>query len=477
MMPVTAPPPGFLDAVLRTVRRRTGLVFSEGRRAAFESALARSMTRVHQPEPDGYLRRLEGDVSLLDDLVGEITVGETYFFREPGQFALIRDTILPSLLARRPAGRPMRVWSAGCATGEEPYSLAITLREHGAGDGARIVATDISRGALARARRGLYGRWSLRGAPAGPVQRYFSEVGAQFEIARPLREAVEFRYLNLAEDAFPSVATGIWGLDLVLCRNVLIYFDAETIARVARGLIGSLADDGWLLLGASDPILTDFVRCDVIVTEAGLAYRRPECRAETVPAREPAMLAPALPAAIAAVPADAAAVPAADEQDAAQAYADRDYPRAEALVRRGIEADPANPALWVLLVRSLANRGELSAAGQACAVGLDRHRTCAELTYLHAVLLAEAGRYEEGAEVARRAVYLDRGFIVAHLLVGAARNRLSDAEGAARALRNAERLLLAMHPDDVVPASDGEPARRLTEMVRLQLRLLREPTA
>jgi chemotaxis protein methyltransferase CheR len=130
--------------------------------------------------------------------------------------------------------------------------------------------------------------------------------------------------------------------------------------------------------------------------------------------------------------------------------------------------------MWVVLVRSLANRGELAAAGQACAAALDRHRTTAELGYLHAVLLAAAGNYGEAAVAARRTLYLDRGLVVAHLALASALARSNDVEGARRAFRNAARLLAAMPPDAVVPASDEEPAGRLAEMVRIQLKLVKD---
>jgi chemotaxis protein methyltransferase CheR len=123
-------------------------------------------------------------------------------------------------------------------------------------------------------------------------------------------------------------------------------------------------------------------------------------------------------------------------------------------------------------VRALANRGELKAAGQACAAALDSHRTSAELTYLHAVLLSEAGHPGEAAEAARRALYLDRGLVVAHMTLGGVLARLGDADGARRALRNAQRLLADMAPEQIVPASDQESAGRLAEMARLQLQLL-----
>ena len=471
------------EAAAAFVRRRTGLVFSAARRSAFDAALATAMRRTRLSDPEVYLARLAVEPALLDDLVADITVGETYFFRDPRQFTVIRDEILPGLMSRRPYSHPLRAWSAGCATGEEPYTLAIVLREAGLAVAAHIVATDLSRAALARARQARYTRWSLRGVPDQVVHTYFEHGAGRFALAPVVRDAVEFRYLNLADDSYPSLPTGIWGMDLILCRNVLIYFDAETVARVARRLLDALGDDGWLLLGASDPGLADLVPCEVVVTGAGLAYRRPGHPAlrpsatvgvtPTFALPEPPPPPPAPPRADAPAWVAAADAPSDDPDDVARAYAERDYARAAELAGRFVQREGGDPALWVLLVRALANRGDLNGAGRACARALDRHRASAELIYLHAVLLAEAGHPSDAAAAARRALYLDRGLIVAHLALGGALARMGDADGADRAMRNAERLLAPMPPGDRVPAADGECAGRLAEMARVQRELLR----
>jgi chemotaxis protein methyltransferase CheR len=476
------------------VRRRTGLVFPEPRRPAFEAALVTGMHRAGLADLNQYLAHMDTLPRLLDDLVAEITIGETYFFREPGQFDVIRRSLLPDLLARK-REQGLRAWSAGCATGEEPYTLAIVLLAAGAEQGVRIVATDISRPALSAARRGLYSRWSLRGAPERELEDYFRPVGTRFELVPAVREAVDFQYLNLAEDTYPSLSTGIWGMDLILCRNVLIYFDAATVARVARGLIDSLSDDGWLLLGASDPQLGDLVPCDVVITDAGLAYRRPGRRGVGLRAESPDAAAfatwpgseiPAwqLPVETPAVPSPTPApVPVGGEGDAMAAglpaalrfYRERDYGRAAEVAAACVRDDGNEPGLWIVLVRALANRGALEEAGRMCIAALDRYPSSAELMYLHAVVLGEAGRLADAAAAARRALYLDRNLVVAHLALGVALTRLGDLPAARRSFANAARLLDDLPPDAVVPACDGEPAGRLAEISRAHLQLLAEP--
>jgi chemotaxis protein methyltransferase CheR len=272
-------------------------------------------------------------------------------------------------------------------------------------------------------------------------------------------------------------------MDLIVCRNVLIYFDAETIARVARRLIDSLSEDGWLLLGASDPMLADLAPSDVVMTSAGLAYRRATAARVVLPVTaappaEPlALPVTELPPPLSAQDMEQSERVADDAEAAVRCYATRDYARAVEHAERVVRRDGSEPTPWIVLVRAHANRGDLAAAGRACATALERHAGAAELHYLLAVLLGEAERVADAAAAARRALYLDRSLVVAHLALGGALGRLGDTDGARRALRNAERLLAAMPPDTVVPASDGEPAGRLVEMARVQMRLLGEAAA
>lgn len=460
-----------LPSAAALVRERTGLVFNDARRASFERAITAAMKRARVRDVNDYLSRLAAQSGLLDDLVAEITVGETYFFREPRQLDLIRNTILPDLISRRPAGHGLRIWSAGCATGEEAYTLAIIAREFRLEPQPHILATDLSRAALARAARARYGRWSLRGVSDAVVETHFEQQGDAFLLDPAVRSAVEFGYLNLAADAYPSLATGIWGMDLILCRNVLIYFDRETAARVARRLVHSLAEGGWLVMGASDPLVGEVAGCEVVVTEAGLVYRRgggslPRANRST----------------------EAGTTVADRSTDSGTTGVDRStysgttvpdgVPRESAPPRaEDAPSHRADAAEAIASVRSLANRGDLEQAGRQCAAALELHRDSAELLYLHAVLLAEAGRHADSARAARGALYLDRELIVAHVALGNALARAGDTPAARRALRNAERLLSAMPPDAAVPASDGEPAARLSEMVRMRLTLLTEMAA
>ena len=467
---------GLMDAALRMVQARAGLVFAGPRRGQFTAGIQSCMRRAGISDLAEYLRLLATSPELFDDLAAEITVGESYFLRDAAQWELLRTRLLPGLLARTDG--TLRIWSAGCASGEEPYSLALVLDHLGAADRARVLGTDLSRAALARAARGLYGPWALRDLPEDLRGRYFRQHGRQLEFLPGLRRRVELRHLNLAADDWPRPGDGLRLQDLILCRNVLIYLDAATVARVAARLLDCLADGGYLMLGASDPIISGLVPCEVELTDAGLLYRRRAAArggGEWVQGsfiRTPAPRPPSPPA-----PPAAASQGEAPLEAARARYGQRDYAGAAEVARAALERGESGSALAVLLVRALANQGKLTEAGLACAAALDLHRSDAELVFLHAVLLAQGGHHRAAADALRRALYLDRRLIVAHLALGDALARGDDHEGALRAFRTAERLLAELPGDRVVPASDGEPAARLVEIARARIRLLEQPAA
>jgi chemotaxis protein methyltransferase CheR len=490
-----------VDEVAVLVRERTGLVTGPARRAAFERSLLEAMRATRRAtDPVLYLADLVTTPSLMDDLAARCTVGETYFFRDPEQLKLIEQRILPSLAGECPESRPIRIWSAGCATGEEPYTLAILAARLDLAQRTRILGTDISRPALSRARRAWYGRWSLRAMDADSVAAYFTPAQDSWDLRPDFRKSVEFRYLNLVDGSYPSPASGIWGMDLVLCRNVLIYFDRDTVARVAARLIRSLSADGWLVLGPSDPMIAELVPCEVVTTDAGLAYR--PCGTPPTPATGARWLAPALeplpthseswpagrapegpaPVEQAAFPVPVAAAevagPAAVEAAAAvERYAARDYEGAAVLAERAVAREGGDPGLWALLIRAYANCGKHVEAERTCAAALDRCPAASELHALQALLLNAARQHEAAVTAARRALYLDRGLAVAHLSHGAALAGLRDAPGARRAFRAAAKLLDALPADAVVPASDGEPAGRLAGLAHVELSLLGQAPA
>lgn len=517
-------------AILSFVARETGLTFAENRLASAEAAIRRAMDRVGVSNTDLYLELLGRGGLPMDDLLGELTIGETYFFRDPKQFDFLRQEVVPDLSKKTLSKKTIRAWSAGCATGEEAYTLAILLKEERPGMSDDVVGTDISRGRLAVARRARYRKWSLRSMHPDQVCRYFITRGDTFALQPEYQKRVEFRYLNLAEDSYPAMSSAVWGMDIIMCRNVLIYFDKATVTRVAGRLIGSLSEDGWLLIGPSDPVLSDYIECQVVQTTAGLVYRKPiEGRKQFLSAPVKAIGSPLfeVPGSSAPPKATDSQLPAArpepsvepqiqvssvegrsisypgstnhpdlgnypdsvNHPDAGEAYskhpssAPKVDPLDSAISRRDFNTvvqfaqerfanGDTSEKNCISLVRALANLGRLDEAGRACVSSLELHKSSIELIYLHAILLIQAQMYTEAVVAVKRALYFDRGMVVAHLALATAHAKSGERRKAVKSLENVESLLVQMDPEVVVFASDGETAGHLLAMARVQRRLL-----
>ena len=208
------------------------------------------------------LRTRELTSALHDQVVDALTTNETTFFRDYNPWESLRTLVMPELLARKERTRTLAIWSAGCSSGQEPYSIAMSIREHFPELltwQLSILGTDISGSVLDRARAGRYGQLEVnRGLPAHLLVRHFTRAGMEWEIEEPIRRMVRFEHHNL-NDAWPSMPP----FDLVLMRNVMIYFETEAKRQVLAKMHGQLAPHGYLLLGASETTYSlsdDFIR-------------------------------------------------------------------------------------------------------------------------------------------------------------------------------------------------------------------------
>lgn len=469
--------------LLSDVSSRTGLDFGDRKVDQLRESVERAISAAGCGSVSEFRRRLQSDSGAFDDFVGALTVGETFFFREPAQFEVIRERILPELSTRRGIHQAPRVWSAGCSSGEEAYTLAILLEEADPGGPARVLATDISRPALQRAREARYRNWSLRGDRTSRLGRYLSRENDLHVLDPRIRKRVTFEYLNLATDVYPSLSTNTWGIDLILCRNVLIYFDRQTVSRVFEKLQQALVPGGWLILGASDPHAADFAPFETVQTAAGVMFRRPQVEAENfgersgrptwlqADAEESDFESPAEWSPDENVPVPGTA----DEGWLAAARAhllSGDSRRVAELTRDHVDVEEA----CVLHVRALTNYA-VDEAEEACARFAVRHRLSEQLHYLHAVLLLDQGRYDESLEQLRRLTFLNRSLAIAHLLKGTIHRRLNQTDVARRCFHNCIRLCADRDPGDLVPLGEGETVEQLRQTARRQLDLLDSDTA
>ena len=238
------------------LKKRSGLIISKEKLYLLESRLiplARKRGMDGLEDLVSALRRAPEE-QLLSDVTEAMTTNESSFFRDTTPFENFRNFVLPELLEKRAIAKRIRIWSAACSTGQEPYSLAMCLREEAAtlaGWRVEIVATDLSTDVLAKAKVGLYSQFEVqRGLPIQLLVKYFSQVDEMWQVDPAIRAMVKFRVINLLHDQ-----DALGAFDVVFCRNVLIYFDQPTKSAVLDRLSQSMPNDGFLFLGGAETVL------------------------------------------------------------------------------------------------------------------------------------------------------------------------------------------------------------------------------
>lgn len=440
---MTAPPsheallPSLLHAFAAELRRSLGLVFPPTRAEAFEGGIVRAAASLGEVPASLLLRLANGDRGAIEALASQLTIGETYFFRHPHHFERLRVT-LRKLAQGRAAGDPIRLWSAGCSSGEEAYSMAIVALEAlgpSAQGSVEILGTDLNAACLARASEATYGEWSFRNVSPGVRERWFERDGARLRVAAAPRSMVRFASRNLLDGPPAPLPPHAWsrGIDVIFCRNVLIYFDPAATEHVTAAFALALAPSGLLVPGPSDPLLRS--RYLVVSTTGGLiVYQRPQ--------KEPMVLAaPLVAPRLARAPAP---LPAAAPQIA------KPIPVAAAEVGSPIDR-----------ARRFADDGDPASARALVDAVLARDPLQQEAYVLRAILAQADGDHTSAAVDADRAILLQSSFAFAHLIAASSRAQLGERATARRHLRNAQQLLSALAMEGSVPGTGGVTAHEL----------------
>lgn len=418
----------------------------------------------------------------LEVLASHLTVGETYFFRDTQMLEALTGTILPELIrARRGREQRLRIWSAGCCSGEEAYSLAILLHRvlpdlqawH-----VSITATDINSRFLQKAVGGIYGEWSFRDAPAWLKARYFTRTpDGRYAIIPEIRKLVAFAYLNLVEDVYPSLATDTNAMDVILCRNVLMYLTPPQMHKVIGKLHHALLEGGWLAVSPSEASKAMFPQFVNVNFPGAILFRKGDALSVPMPEFVAPVIEESLPrGSPAAAPVLAGRAALKEEPVAAKAARGR-LASAESLYQEGRYREAADesqaayaegarePVALSLLARALANQGRLADALEWCDrwVAADKLQPAAH--YLRAVVLLERGDAAQAHASLQRTIYLDPGFVLAHFALGNLARGGGKMDQARRHFANALDLLREHQPYDLLPESDGLTAGRLIEFI------------
>lgn len=437
--------------------------------------------------------------SQFEVLAKQLTIGETYFLRDSNVFAALETSVLPALIqSRRGTDRRLRIWSAGCSTGEEAYSIAILLANlipvlkdwH-----ITILATDVNPSALKKAKMGAYREWSFRNSPSWLKQKCFrkNEEGL-FEILPRIKSLVTFTYLNLVEDFYPSLSNNTTAMDLILCRNVLMYFAPERAHQVVEKIYRALVEGGWLIVSPCETSNVLFSRFEAVNFPGAILYRKDD-KASQIHSDLPEPRY--WPATEETVPysllSDSEAEPQSldltvtetphtnwhltDEKPVAHASVEDSYQIAIALYEQGFYADAADrlselfsqgdatSEMSLLLAKAYANQGRLTEALRQCDQALTVDKLNANLHYLRATILQEQSEPDEAVKALNRALYLDPNFVLAHFALGNLCLRREKLKQARKHFANALSLLSDYQSETSLSEAEGLTAGRLREII------------
>jgi chemotaxis protein methyltransferase CheR len=424
----------------------------------------------------------------IEILASHLTVGETYFFRERKAFEILEHSILLGLIdARRRTGKRLRFWSAGCSTGEEPYSITILLDKliPDLKDwNVTIIATDINTVALQKANEGIYSDWSLRDTPPFFKDKYFERVnGNRYRLLPGIRKMVTFSYLNLSEDVYPALQTNTNAMDVIFCRNVLMYFAPEYIKRAAERFYRSLVEGGWLIVSPVETSQIHYAQYATIRIQDSTFYKKdtskikPERKiaqyvekeiipyplpSKKVKRRKSVKPSHTAPYDVPGKPKQSVLTPL---EEAAILYRKGFYSEAEERLRVLMSNGNSSQEMLVLFTKILANQGKLEDAFHWCEKAVSADKCDPHLHYLLAIILEEQKKGGEAKASLKKALYLDPDFVLAHFALANLSLRLGKIAEARKHFDNTAEILSKCKPDETLPESEGITAGRLSEMI------------
>jgi len=467
------------------IHHHSGIFLEDTKVDSLRISLVTRATRYGFTDYGDYFSLLESDEDEFKELMNLVTINETSFFRFPAQFEALRDQVIPEIMAGRRQGGPrgFRVWSAGCSTGEEPYTIGMTLLDSAlvsAGYSCEVVGTDVSTQALERARAGVYPARSVATLQQQLIQRWFEPVKDGHRPIKPVRNLCGFHYHNLIKEPYPLAFMSSW--DVIFCRNVTIYFRLESTRRVVQNFYDALNPGGYLFIGHSETLTSISDQFDAVEIGGVFLYRKPVSRhllsfgdimsrrsasktagghraARPAPprptsaapsaaaGRETPTFQPSTPAPIEPVQVAQEVLAAPDSaQLVARAHALLEQAQATAalaLARDAIELDPTNTEAHLVAAFAHADLGQLDDAMAQAELVLDSFPLTAGARYILGIIHQQRGDMDNALVEYKRTVYIDRDFVLAHFAIANIYRARGQNTDACREYENTLRALYA----------------------------------
>jgi chemotaxis protein methyltransferase CheR len=472
---------------------RFGLNFSEKRFADLEQGIRRAFAASTCVDLDEYYDLLQDEregAMERERLINALTVSESHFFRDANQFDALYNQVLPQIIERRRSLRTLRIWSAGCAGGEEPYSIAIALRQllPDVDEWAiTILGTDVNSESLDRARKAVYGDWAFREDRAKWWRaHYFRPLGNRYELIPEVRRMVTLAHLNLAEDGYPAYETNTTYMDLILCRNVTIYFSELVTHQVIGRFYDALVDGGWLVVGHAEHALGMYHRFQARNFPGAILYQRtgepttypadwewltaPPPRPDPPPmvtrSTQPATRTTASPTSVKAPPARALPSPGENPIERAQELLSYGHSeQARDLLLQVVDQRLEHVTACALLGQAYANLGCWAEAEQWCSRAVALDRLALEAYYTLALVFQHQGKLDRAIDAMKKVIYIDRNYVLGHFGLADLYRSNGQLPHAFKSLDNVRRLLDVHADAELIPESGGITAGRLRQAV------------
>ena len=487
----------FLEKLSESITSYTGLDFAKDREQALQRAMRNAAANLGFDDASSYcnwiLQAPSGE-NRIRSLVEYVTIGETHFFRDKKFFHALEETILPGLIsAGRSSQRTLRIWSAGCATGEEPYSIAILIQKL-IPDWSLwqidLVGTDVNREFLRKASEGIYNQWSFRGVSRSVQRAYFHKNGDGYTILPDIKRMVKFFEFNLSQDIHPFLAENMSNWDIILCRNVLMYFAPERQQKVLENLAGRLAEHGLMIVSPAELSIVNNLRLASETIQGVVIHRKiVPPRAACLETRDliniPAVNEPPKPIRLPAdldltnePPAGFSVIT--PEPEKVEKPIETAYQRALALFHQGAYEDviemlssapeindvPEKSAPIMLLVaRTYANQRKLEQARQWTQQVIASDKLNAEAHYLEGIILQEKDDLKGALLSIKRSLFLDPDFVVAHFALGNLAMRRGRTKDSQKHFTTALDILATFPETHVLPGSDNMAAEQLKDII------------
>ncbi|MDD2798454.1 MAG: protein-glutamate O-methyltransferase CheR [Bacteroidales bacterium] len=410
----------------------------------------------------------------LNTLSAHLTVNETYFFREKPALDLFQQRIIPELIQQRQqTSKTIRIWCAGCSSGEEPYTLAMILKQYFpelSDWNISILATDISPTAIQKALHGEYTDWSFRETEPSIQNKYFTPSGKNWIISSEIKRMVSFSYLNLSKNSYPSSLTDTENMDVIFCRNVMMYFSPKVIHEVSGRFRAAIVENGWFITSQvelNDEYFGNFERVNF---NSGIFYRKSNAPKVIItkqpshavlpktikPKIKPDIVKKSIEIPKATTRISPPIAPKTIKKTTPSAHFNNgNYDLCIESCISYIDTEQLTVEIFTLLIKSLANSGKLKEGNKIIQKIFTSHSATVEMYYIYASFLKEQNEALEAENLLKKAIYLNHEHILSHLMLGELHLKRDNITMAVKHYDTSIQLLNKYSDDEIVPDSDG----------------------